>query len=92
MTSTDVSRNAYAADAQIGSAEPTATARALLLLGRGTDLASERGVDCPGELPPASDPDLVERVRTGAPLNDPDPATFYGGGEAGYTDYPTHAA
>jgi N-ethylmaleimide reductase len=39
-----------------------------------------------------ANPDLVERVRTGAPLNDPDPATFYGGGEAGYTDYPTHAA
>ncbi|TMR93080.1 alkene reductase, partial [Nonomuraea basaltis] len=39
-----------------------------------------------------ANPDLVERVRTGAPLNTPDPATFYGGGEAGYTDYPTHAA
>jgi N-ethylmaleimide reductase len=39
-----------------------------------------------------ANPDLVERVRTGAPLNTPDPATFYGGGEAGYTDYPTHTA
>ncbi|MCQ9130531.1 alkene reductase [Streptomyces hilarionis] len=39
-----------------------------------------------------ANPDLVERVRVGAPLNDPDPATFYGGGAAGYTDYPTHAA
>ena len=37
---------------------------ALLLLGRGTDPASERGVDCPGDLPPASDPQLVERART----------------------------
>ncbi|WP_084000721.1 quinolinate synthase NadA [Actinomadura kijaniata] len=35
----------------------------LLLLGAGSDPASERGVDCPGELPPASDPDLVERAR-----------------------------
>ncbi|CAA9346977.1 MAG: Quinolinate synthetase [uncultured Nocardioidaceae bacterium] len=35
----------------------------LLVLGRGTDRASERGVDCPGELPAASDPDLVERAR-----------------------------
>src|SRR3954462_4244159 len=34
----------------------------LLLLGRGTDPASERGVDCPGALPPASDPTLVERA------------------------------
>ncbi len=35
---------------------------ALLLLGQSSDLASERGVDCPGVLPPASDPDLVERA------------------------------
>ena len=35
----------------------------LLLLGTGADPASERGVDCPGELPPASDPALVERAR-----------------------------
>ncbi|WP_329333073.1 alkene reductase [Streptomyces sp. NBC_01352] len=39
-----------------------------------------------------ANPDLVERVRTGAPLNTPDPATIYGGGEAGYTDYPTLTA
>ena len=36
---------------------------ALLLLGRGTDPDSERGVDCPGALPAASDPDLVQRAR-----------------------------
>ncbi|MCW2544836.1 MAG: quinolinate synthetase [Frankiales bacterium] len=36
---------------------------ALLLLGRQRDLDSERGVDCPGALPPASSPDLVERAR-----------------------------
>ena len=41
--------------------EPTPLA--LLLLGRGTDPDSERGVDCPGDLPPASDPALVERAR-----------------------------
>ncbi|MDL4771205.1 MULTISPECIES: quinolinate synthase NadA [Thermomonosporaceae] len=35
----------------------------LLLLGHGSDPASERGVDCPGDLPPASDPGLVERAR-----------------------------
>ena len=34
----------------------------LLLLGQGSDLASERGVSCTGELPPASDPHLVERA------------------------------
>jgi quinolinate synthase len=36
---------------------------ALLLLGRGADLASERGVECPGDLPAPSDPGLVERAR-----------------------------
>jgi N-ethylmaleimide reductase len=35
-----------------------------------------------------ANPDLVERFRTGAPLNTVDPSTFYGGGEKGYTDYP----
>ena len=34
----------------------------LLLLGSGSDLASERGVSCTGELPKASDPDLVARA------------------------------
>jgi quinolinate synthase len=43
--------------------EPQATPLALLLLGRGSDPDSERGVDCPGDLPPASDPDLVARAR-----------------------------
>jgi N-ethylmaleimide reductase len=36
-----------------------------------------------------ANPDLVERVRVGAPLNAPDRKTFYGGGAHGYTDYPT---
>jgi len=35
----------------------------LLLLGRGSDLASERGVSCDGQLPAASDPQLVDRAR-----------------------------
>src|SRR5262245_9435977 len=35
----------------------------LLVLGNGEDPRSERGVRCPGDLPPASDPDLVERAR-----------------------------
>jgi N-ethylmaleimide reductase len=36
-----------------------------------------------------ANPDLPERLRTGAELNPPNPSTFYGGGEIGYTDYPT---
>ena len=35
----------------------------LLPLGKGRDLSSERGVECPGDLPSASDPDLVARAR-----------------------------
>jgi quinolinate synthase len=35
----------------------------LLPLGRGTDLNAERGVECPGDLPVPSDPDLVARAR-----------------------------
>ncbi len=35
-----------------------------------------------------SNPDLVERIRIGAPLAAGDPATFYAGGDEGYIDYP----
>ncbi len=35
-----------------------------------------------------ANPDLVERFAQNAPLNEPDQATFYGGDEKGYTDYP----
>ncbi len=36
-----------------------------------------------------ANPDLAERWRIGAELNEPDQTTFYGGGAEGYTDYPT---
>ncbi len=39
-----------------------------------------------------ANPDLVDRLQQGAPLNEPQPATFYGGGAEGYTDYPTLGA
>jgi N-ethylmaleimide reductase len=35
-----------------------------------------------------ANPDLPRRLREGAPLNEPDRETFYGGGAEGYTDYP----
>jgi 2,4-dienoyl-CoA reductase-like NADH-dependent reductase (Old Yellow Enzyme family) len=38
-----------------------------------------------------ANPDFVDRIRSGAPLNVADRATFYGGGTTGYTDYPTLA-
>jgi quinolinate synthase len=43
--------------------EPTPTPLALLLLGQQADPDSERGVECPGDLPAPSDPDLVNRAR-----------------------------
>ncbi|MDH6622368.1 N-ethylmaleimide reductase [Streptomyces sp. LBL] len=38
--------------------------------------------------PYTSNPDLVERFRTGAPLTPPNPATYFEGGVTGYVDYP----
>jgi N-ethylmaleimide reductase len=38
-----------------------------------------------------ANPDLPERLRIGAPFNVDDPTTYYGGGEKGYTDYPSLA-
>jgi N-ethylmaleimide reductase len=35
-----------------------------------------------------ANPDLTQRLRADAPLNAADRKTFYGGGAAGYTDYP----
>jgi 2,4-dienoyl-CoA reductase-like NADH-dependent reductase (Old Yellow Enzyme family) len=37
-----------------------------------------------------SNPDLPYRLKHGLPLNTPDPTTFYGGDERGYTDYPSY--
>jgi len=36
-----------------------------------------------------ANPDLPARIRANAPLNAPDPKTFYTPGPTGYTDYPT---
>jgi N-ethylmaleimide reductase len=38
-----------------------------------------------------ANPDLPERIRVGALLNEADPATFHGGDHRGYTDYPALA-
>jgi N-ethylmaleimide reductase len=39
-------------------------------------------------VPFIANPDLAKRFELNAPLNKPDTATFYGGNEKGYTDYP----
>lgn len=70
-----------------------------LLLNRGGADIPARAKDVEGGLADVitvgaltlANPDLVARVKAGAPLNSPDPSTFYGGDERGYTDYPTLA-
>jgi quinolinate synthase len=58
----DVAAPAVPAD-PTDHAAPSPVSQALFLLGTQSDRQSERGVDCPGELPAASDPQLVERAR-----------------------------
>ncbi|MNG11489.1 N-ethylmaleimide reductase [compost metagenome] len=38
-----------------------------------------------------ANPDLPVRLRDNLPLNEPDPATFFGGDSRGYIDYPAHS-
>jgi len=61
-TGTRVRRRCAAYAGQVTFTEPVATPLALFLLGHGRDSDSERGVNCPGDLPPASDPHLVARA------------------------------
>ena len=61
------------------------------------ELAASRLVEGKADLlafgrPFIANPDLVERLKTGAPLAEFNPATLYGGGSVGYTDYPVIAA
>lgn len=35
-----------------------------------------------------ANPDFVHWIRVGAPMNEMDSTTFFGGGSKGYTDYP----
>ncbi len=53
------------------------------------DLAAERGDLVAFGRPFLANPDLVERFRKDADLNEPDPTTFYTPGPEGYVDYPT---
>ena len=63
-----------------------------MTLERGRRLVDEGMIDLPAFGQPfIANPDLVERLRTGAPIATPDRATYYGGGSAGYIDYPALA-
>ncbi|WP_207081035.1 hypothetical protein [Novosphingobium sp. KA1] len=58
----------------------------------GSDVASGLAdLEAYGQLILAN-PDFVERLKSGAPFNDADRMTFFGGNEKGYTDYPALVA
>ena len=66
-----------------------------LIVNTGFDKSKGNTVIAAGEadavafgVPFIGNPDLVERLHSDAPLNKPDPSTFYGVGAKGYTDYP----
>ncbi|SOC47055.1 N-ethylmaleimide reductase [Rhizobium subbaraonis] len=64
--------------------------------GYGLELATSNLADGKADLiafgrPFIANPDLAERLKSGAPLAQMNPATLYGGGAAGYTDYPSVA-
>jgi len=60
-----------------------ATARAAVATGQADAIAFGKAA--------IANPDLAARLRVDAPWNQPDPATFYGAGLLGYTDYPALA-
>jgi N-ethylmaleimide reductase len=81
-------------EARLGPALRRIFGRTFMLNG-GYDLQSGNESIARGEadliafgVPFLANPDLPERFRQDAPLNEPDVATFYGGGAKGYTDYP----
>ena len=57
----------------------------------GADVEAGRADVAPVAKWALANPDVVARLRTGAPLNDADPSTFYAGGAHGYVDYPALA-
>jgi N-ethylmaleimide reductase len=72
--------------------------RGPLMLNKGYDLARANAAIADGIADLVSfatlylaNPDLPARLAHGGPFNPPDRATFYGGGEKGYTDYPALA-
>lgn len=81
-------------EARMGPALRKIFGRTLMLNG-GYDLRTGNDTIARGEadliafgVPFIANPDLPERLRQNAPLNEADVGTFYGGGVKGYTDYP----
>jgi N-ethylmaleimide reductase len=83
--------------AELKAAYRTAGGKGAWMVNNGYDKAlAEKAVAEGADLvafgrPYIANPDLVERLKADAPLNTPDKATFYGGREKGYTDYPAMA-
>ena len=73
-------RDAFKRPIVLSGGYEAARAEVDLIAGRGELVAFGR--------PFIANPDLVARIRAGAPLAKPDPSTFYTPGEKGYTDYP----
>ena len=62
-----------------------------MTLESGNDLLQQGLVDLVGFGQPfISNPDLVQRLQHGWPLEQPDRRSYYGGGSEGYTDYPAY--
>jgi N-ethylmaleimide reductase len=58
-------------------------------LGLANEVLSQGGADLVAfGRPFISNPDLGRRLRQGAPMNELNPKTLYGGGADGYTSYP----
>jgi N-ethylmaleimide reductase len=80
--------------AALHQAYAQAGGRGAWMLNNGYDLAlADRSLASGADLiafgrPFIANPDLGARLKQGGPFNTPDRATFYGGGDAGYTDYP----
>ncbi len=87
----------------IGTPNPIAPAikaaiAAPLIVNGGYDLGTSQSAIAAGETDAVAfgklyiaNPDLAERLKAGGPYNEPNPKTFYGGGAAGYIDYPALA-
>jgi len=74
-------RNAFSGPVISAGGYTRESAESLLAAGGADAVAFGRGY--------IANPDLVERLTSNAPLNPYDRATFYGGAEQGYLDYPT---
>jgi N-ethylmaleimide reductase len=80
--------------AALKAAYAAAGGRAAWMVNNGYDQPmAEHAIQAEADLvafgkPFIANPDLVRRIREGAPWNTPDRKTFYGGGDEGYLDYP----